>query len=269
MNKMLIVALGLAAASMTTGCKTVYKVSETAEPVASSQIVATRTPVANVVARAPGEGARGLARGMRTAVANSLSARGFDVAAGGSGAHGAPDATVSLEVSREEVARLDEWRAYKGTVNVRVEESAAGRFVAAQTFAVTGERALDETKAMEGVVCGLSGAVCEWLAGVLEPVQIEMPPPPAPRQFSSLVSICPADAATDPGEALRMQGLFAKAVSAQKGVVSCRLVNEVAAERRYVYRVEYDPEAFPGGLLNTIVLENPDFAGGVELQIVH
>jgi hypothetical protein len=52
------------------------------------------------------------------------------------------------------------------------------------------------------------------------------------------------------------------------GIVSCVLDREEPASRSFVFRVEYDPGFFPGGLLNTIVLNRPRLGAGTKLEIV-
>jgi len=218
-------------------------------------------PVASVTATAANEQSKALANALKASIENDLSARGFDMSASVPA-----DSVVALTASRRETARLNDWRAYEGRVDASVTEAATKRLVASKSFTAAGQRALDEVKAMEGVKDGLSKQVSKWLAGVLVAQPIPLPPPPAGPAVS-IVTISPANPLEDPSKVLVVQRRFMEAVSSHQGVVACRLEKEIPAQRAYVFRVEYDPAAFPGGLLNTIVLDVPSLGDNVVLEI--
>ncbi len=254
-------AASIAAMLMTTGCTTIYRVSSETQP-ASPQDPGTRMPVASVKATPANEQAKPLSEYLKASLGNDLAARGFDVTA-----KAPADSLVTLNVSRRETARLNDWRTYEGRVDARVTEVATKRLVASKSFTAAGQRALDDVKAMEGVKGGLSKQVSKWLSGVMVAKPIPLPPPP-PSAAVELVTIKPANPLEDPADVLAVQRRFMDVVSAHQGVVSCRLVREDPSQRAYVFSVAYNPEAFPGGLLNTIVLDAPRLGGGIVLEIV-
>lgn len=262
MKRLVLKVLGIAALAATTGCATsVYRVSESVPAVSQMPASrnATRKPVAAVWANAADDKAAGVAKALQAAVEADLNARGFDI-----GTEDPADSEVAMTVACREKARLDEWRVDEGTAEVRVSEGATGKLLGVKSFTAAGQRTLDEAQSATSVGAGLSGQVLPWLAKTLVARKI----PLAPSGLAvMMLTICPDDVMADPSEALAVQRRFMDVVAARPGVKSCRLDREVPASRSFVFRVEYEPQSFPGGLLNTIVLENPHL-GEAELKIV-
>ena len=245
------------------GCATVYRVSESAETPASPPArPEMRNPVVRVDVASAGEQSQSLAAAVKPVVEDSLAARGFSIAA-----KGAPDTVVALSLSRRSKDELADWRLYEGKADVRISEASSGKLVASRSFVANGERALDEEKAMKGVKDGLSKQILPWLEKALPLRKIALPPPPVAPSIAH-VTIAPADLSEDPASVLAVQRRFMDVVSAHPGVADCRLVREMPTSRAYVFRVAYDPARFPGGLLNTIVLESPELGDNVKLEIV-
>ena len=262
MKTLQFAALSLAAAMMATGCSTVYRVSEVAPAGGVSQkaesAVALRSPAASVKIKAKDAQAKIVAEGLKIEIENGLSARGFDVAA-----KTPADSSVSISLSCRRAAKLDEWRAYEGRMDARVTEAATGRLLGAKSFTVAGERALDESKALDSVKSGLYRQLSPWLSKVMVAKPLPLPPGAAVAH----IAITPADMSEDQSNVLAVQRSFMDAVQAHQGVISCRLAQAVPSQRKYVFFVQYDAAAFPGGLLNTLVLDNPRLGGGVKLEI--
>lgn len=255
-------ALILAVAMMATGCSTVYRVSEVAPAGGSPQnvapAVAVRSPVASVKIKANDAQAKVVAEGLRAELENSLAARGFDVVS-----KTPADSTVSISLSCRRTASLDEWRAYEGRLNARVAQAATGKLLGAKSFTAAGERALDEPKALDSVKSGLYRQLSSWMDKVMVAKPIPLPPGAAVAH----IAITPSDMSEDQSNVLAVQRSFMDAVQTHQGVISCRLAQVVPSQRKYVFCVQYDAAAFPGGLLNTLVLDNPRLAGGVKLEI--
>lgn len=267
MNKPVSALVGMAAAMVMSGCATVYRVSESAPtpiPQPPSGRPAMRNPAVSVRAT-PGDSSSGrLASALQSSVERDLAARGFDVLA-----KPPVDSIVSMSVSRRETARLSEWRVYEGSADARVTDTATGRLVAGKTFKVAGERSADEMKAEASVTDGLSGQVTSWLATALPAKKVPLPPtPPPPDRMTATISIAPENPSADPMEVLRIQRCFMDHVASRPGIASCRLLREDPARREFSFLVEYETRSFPGGLLNTIVLDCPKLGGDVELKIV-
>lgn len=264
MKKLIVKAVGIVALAAATGCVNVYRVSEAVSAQdavmdADSFARRSRKPVAVVKANPTDVKSASLAAVLRTSVEADLSARGFDMVKKVPG-----DSVVALSVTRREKARLDEWRTDEGSVEVRVTETATGKLLGVKSFTAVGQRTLDDEKSVASVGAGLSPQITAWLAKTL--IARKIPLAQAKRKVMML-TICPDDVMADPAEVLSVQRRFMDVVAARPGIISCRLAQEVPANRSFVFRVEYEPESFPGGLLNTIVLENPKL-GDVRLKIV-
>ncbi len=269
MKKPVLAIIGMAAAMVMTGCSgVVYRVSESAPSPAYPQQAprrpAMRNPTVVVNATASDAKSARLAASLRAAVEGDLAARGFDVVA-----RRKSDSVVSLQVSRQKVASLADWRVYDGTAMARVTDVASGRLVASESFKARGQRALDEAKAEAGVKDALAGQVSRWLQKKLPARKVPLPPdPPQPGHMAVAITLAPAKPGEDLMKALRVQERFMDYVAAKPGVVSCVLAKEDPALRRFTFHVVYDPRLFPGGLLNKVVLEGPRLGESVRLEIV-
>ena len=264
MKTMLINVMAAAAVTALSGCATVYRVSETSCPDPGVQYAApaTRNPVVRVDVMAGGEQSDDLAAAVRSEVENSLASRGFSVST-----KSRPDSSVSVSLVCRSKDKLADWKLYEGKAEVRISETDSGKLVASKSFTAGGERAIDVEKAMKGVKEGLAHQMLPWLDKALPMRKVSLPPPP-PAPAAALVTITPADRSESQESVLAVQRNFMDSIAAHPGVVDCRLVREVPAECAYTFVVAYDPNAFPGGLLNTIVLDAPELGENVKLVIV-
>ncbi len=266
MKNMMKNALVAAALGVLTGCATVYRVSEAPcpdNPAASQHAVrAMRDPVVRVDVASVGGQAAPLADAVKAEIENRLATRGFTVAP-----KKRPDSVVAVSLSSWVKDRMADWKLYEGKADVRIDDPVAGKVVAAQSFTAAGARALDAEKAMAGVKDGLSRQMLPWLDKALPLRKIALPPPP-PAPAAALVTIAAARRSENPSAVLAVQRNFMESIAGHPGVVDCRLVGETPSKRAYTFRVAYDPCAFPGGLLNTLVLDAPELGENVELQIV-
>ena len=267
MKKLMFALIGVAAAMAMTGCATVYRVSESASAPAYPQqgpgTSAMRNPSVVVKAAPVDKQAGRLAASLRAMVEGGLVARGFDVMA-----KQPADSEVELAVSRREVAHLSDWRVYEGSATVRITEGASGKLLASESFKAQGKRALDEATAEAGAKDALAQQVSRWLVKALPAKKVALPPgPPPPDHMTATLTIEPEDLSRDSMEALRVQRRFMDYVAARPGIISCVLAHEDPARRRFTFHVVYEPGSFPGGLLNTIVLDRPRLGGNVKLEI--
>ena len=264
MKHMLINAVGLVAVTAMSGCATVYRVSESSpepSPVPAPGTPAMRNPSVSVKVVSADGSAKNLAASMCSSIEGILASRGFDVVS-----KRPADTIVSIAVSRRESARLSDWRVYEGMADSRINEAATGRLVARSEFKATGERSLDESSAEASLKERLVRQVDAWLSRALPRRKVPLPPGAAPHG-QAMLTIMPEDLSGKPLDALRVQRRFMEAVAAHPGIVSCVLVGEDPHRRAFTFSVVYEPQAFPGGLLNTIVLDRPDIGGNVELEI--
>lgn len=265
MKNILCMAMGLAAISITTGCATTYRVSE--QPMDGAMVpqrkaeAVTRKRVASVKVTASDAAATRLASSMVSPIEASLVTKGFDVSASLPA-----DTAVSVAVTRSEKARLDDWRVYEGTADVRVEDAGTAKLVGTQTFSATGERSRDEAAAEKGVKDSLVAQIGAWLEKTADAAQVAVPLPPPDGKAVTLLVFTPADGSAGNGEVLAAQRRFMEAVAGHSGIVSCRLEKNIPATRSYVFRVEFEPAAFPGGLVNTLVLDIQDLGGNSKLE---
>ena len=265
MRKILFTAVRIAALAAIAGCASVYRVSESSPDAIDRPVPAapkTRKPVASVTATPADAGAKALAASLKSSLEGSLAARGFDVTKRSN-----PDSVVSLAVSRTKAAGLAEWRIYEGTVDARVTDAATGRLVSRTSFSAKGDRALDEAKAEERLRSELSRRISDWLAKVLPARKVQVLVPPH-GCATVMLTLSPADPLEKQEDVLVVQRRFMDAVGSYPGIVSCRLAQEIPSRRAFVFRVEYRPEQFPGGLLNTLVLDSPSLGSNVKLEIV-
>lgn len=267
MNKIMSTAMRFAAISALAGCASVYRVSESAPDPKDGQVLvppppATRKPVVAVKAKPADAGARRLSNMLKSAAESRLAARGFDVSP-----TMPPDYTAAFSVSRREEAKLAEWLVYGGTVDARVTDATTGRLVANTTLRAKGERGLGESKAEDSLGNVLAPMLAEWMIKTVPSRKIPVPAPQTPNVAVMMLTLSPADPTEPQNDVLVAQRRFMDAVGRYPGIVSCRLAKEIPASRAFVFRVEYMPEQFPGGLLNTIVLDRPSL-GGAKLEIV-
>lgn len=260
MKHMIMNAIGLVALTAMYGCSTVYNVSEMpSEPVQVRPLM--RNPAASVKATPADESSRIVAAAIQSSVEGDLAKRGFAV-----NARGPVDSLVSLSVSRRETARLGDWRVYEGSADVQVSDASSGKLLGSSSFSAAGERSLDERKGEAAIIAKLSRDVTGWLAKTIPAKKVAVPPPPPGNAVSTLM-IRPADPMEPSANVLRVQRRFLDAVSRHPGIVSCMLVGEAPERREFAFRVVYDPNAFPDGLLNTIVLDAPYLGDGARLEI--
>ena len=267
MKKQMFTLLGIAAAMVMSGCATVYRVSESAPAPAYPQQgpgkPAMRNPSVAVKAVSADKQASRLAASLRATVEGGLVARGFDVIA-----KQPVDSEVALSVARREASRLSDWRVYEGLASVRVTEVASGRLLASESFKAQGTRALDEATAEAGVKNALAQQVSRWLVKTLPAKKVPLPPGPPPSDhMTATLTIAPEDLSSDPIEVLKVQRQFMDYVATRPGIVSCVLVQEDPARHGFTFQVVYEPRSFPGGLLNTIVLDGPRLGGNVKLEL--
>ena len=264
MNKLLINAMGIVAVAAMSGCATVYRVSESSPeppPATAPGGPVMRNPSVSVKVAAVDGSAKNLASSVRSSTDGILASRGFDVVS-----KRPADSIVTIAVSRREAARLSDWRVYEGTADARISEAASGRLVASSTFKATGERALDESMAETSLKERLVQQLDAWLSTTLPRRKVPLPPGAAPHS-RVMLTIMPKDQSEKHLDALRVQRRFMDAVAAHPGIVSCVLVGEDPPRCAFTFSVVYEPQSFPGGLLNTIVLDRPDLGGNVELEI--
>lgn len=265
MKQMLINAMAVTAVAVLSGCATVYRVSESAPtpiPPPAPGGPATRNPTVVVKSTAADSKSASLASALAGRSEGDLAGRGFDVIA-----KGRPDSVVSLSVSRREAARLSDWRVYDGAVDAKV--LAGGKLVANQAFKARGERASDEEVAEASVAERLSRDISTWLAKVLPAKKVALPPGELPPALATAtVMIRPSSMSEKPSDVLRVQRRFMDAVASHPGILSCTLDRENQKRREFAFRVVFEPQSFPGGLLNTIVLSEPDLGEDVRLEIV-
>ena len=264
MRKLLANAMGIVAVAAMSGCATVYRVSESSTgptPAPAPGSSAMRNPSVSVKVVSADGSAKNLASSVRSSTEGILVSRGFDVVS-----KRPADSIVSIVVSRRKSASLSDWRVYEGTADARISEAASGRLVSKNEFKATGDRSLDESKAEASLRERLVRQIDAWLSTALPNRKVPLPPGAAPHG-QAMLTIMPGDPSANPLDALRVQRRFMESVAAHPGVVSCVLVGEDPHRRAFTFSVVYEPQSFPGGLLNTIVLDSPDLGGNVELDI--
>ena len=101
-------------------------------------------------------------------VTGMLLARGYRI--GRNQEEGRRIVDIEMEVAREEVARLDDWRLYEGTVRVEV-ASDGGKVAGQKSFRARGERSLAEKEAEADAAKRLARQINEWLSTVLPPAK--------------------------------------------------------------------------------------------------
>lgn len=265
MKQMLVNAMVAAVIAALSGCATVYRVSESAPtpipPPAPGRPV-MRNPTVVVRSTAADNKSASLASALASRSEGDLAGRGFDVIT-----KGQPDTEVTLSVSRREAARLSDWRVYDGAVDAKV--IAGGKLVANQAFKARGERASDEEGAEASIAEKLSRDISIWLAKVLPAKKVALPTGELPPALATAtVMIRPSSMSEKPSDVLRVQRRFMDAVASHPGILSCTLDKENQKLREFTFRVVFEPQSFPGGLLNTIVLSEPDLGEDVRLEII-
>lgn len=268
MRKILYTTLRIAALSAIAGCASVYHVTETPPgpgdvPPPPPEAPATRKPVAIVKATAADAKSGGLAAAMKASAERNLASRGYDVAS-----KAKPDSVLALTVSRRETAELAEWRVFEGKVGARVTNGATGAIVADTAISAKGERGLGAAKAEENLARALDDQLARWLVKAMPARRVAVPSTPQPARAAVMLTISPADPAEKPEDVLVVQRRFMEAVGTHPGILSCRLAQEIPTRRAFVFKVEYLPDQFPGGLLNTLVLDRPRLGSSVKLEIV-
>ncbi len=263
MKKQVSALIGIAAALAISGCASVYHVSEAPATPTPAPVPPTRRPVALVRATATDAKAGGLAAAVKASAERNLASRGFDV-----GSRAKPDSILTLAVSRREAAELADWRVYEGKVDVRVTDAATSAVVADTSISAKGERGLGVAKAEENLARALERPLGDWLSRAMPARKVPVSATVQPARAAVMVTLSPADPAESPNDALVVQRRFMRSVGTHPGILSCFLAQEIPARRAFVFRVEYLPDQFPDGLLNTLVLDCPRLGGGVKLEIV-
>ena len=161
---------------------------------------------------------------------------------------------------------MREWRVYEGRIVLRATD-AEGRLLANVPLKAVGERSSNVQEAVDSLTAKIAPALRKAIADNLKAEKIPVPQAALPSNAVALLSLRPADGATEALKVLRAQRVFMDAVAKTEGVVACRLAEEKPEKKAYIFRVEYDPAAFPGGLLNTVVLSIPDLGDGAVLEI--
>ena len=267
MKTLMTTAMRFAAVSALAGCASVYRVSESAPgpesvlPPAPAKPIGRR-PVVAVAAIPSDPMSKRLAAMLKSSAEGRLATHGFDVAP-----KRKPDFSATLTVSLHADASIDDWHVYEGAVGVSVMDAKAGRIVDNTMVKAKGARGLGTNAAEENIGQVLEPKISEWLLKTIPAKRIPVPVGTAPNVAVMMLTLSPADRGEPQEDVLVVQRRFMDAVNANPGVISCRLAKEIPASRAFVFRVDYYPEDFPGGLLNTLVLDGPDL-GGARLEIV-
>lgn len=251
MSKLTVGALGVLLVVAGGGCATTYRVTEDLPPAQPPVVKPLRRPPVIAVSAKPADKNAGrLTSSLRGAVESRLAARGMTVAS-----PLAANATVRIEVSRRETARLDEWRTYEGEARLRVMTAdPTARLLSETTIRAAGDRALDETKAEQGVLNGLVRKANAWLDGTVTAKSIPVAQPIPPPGYSvARIRLHPEGGFDGDDEIRNAQIAFRTAVSAIPGVRDCRLEPSASDARNAVFDITYEAVSFPDGLVNTIV----------------
>ncbi|MFZ4395835.1 MAG: hypothetical protein ACOYOU_09450 [Kiritimatiellia bacterium] len=185
----------------------------------------------------PGDNdAKGIATRLTTTVNGQLAAAGYQLASA------TPDVVLRLSVKRELLDQSGNYYRYVGRVTASA-ESADGRTLNQETMVTKSERALGPDASDDAMATALAAQTATWISRACAPQQLRLAAAEVSvkRPFLS-------------GDHPRFVTAFVKKVQAMKGVTSCRLVREDQHSGAFLFRVLYDQQVYPQGILNAVLL---------------
>ena len=188
-----------------------------------------------------GDDAAGLAAKVGHAAETALVSGGFTVSTG------EPDVRVDMSVTSSQFDKFGDYYVIEGAVpsaKVTVPIK-AGKVVAQTAFpTVRGERVLGKDKAIDSVAARLVPEISSWIGANVTPKAIGLAAQTIVVQRRTLFY-----KSEDPLFVKK----FVEAVNSLNGVLECRYVSGEPTERLYEFRVVYDADGFPEGLVTHII----------------
>jgi len=230
--------LAVAACLAVAGCTTVNQTHEvTTRPEQTDTPTALMKELNYAVAVVPGDAdARDTAAHLAETVNGQLAAAGYQLALT------APDVLLRLSVKKELFDRSGNYYRYIGRATASA-EAADGRILNQETLVANAARALGKSAAEESLAAAFAAQTATWITRACAPQQLRLAAAEVAVKRPYLTSDHP-----------RFISAFVRKVQAMKGVVNCRLAREDHDRGAFVFRVLYDQQAYPQGILNAVVL---------------
>lgn len=161
----------------------------------------------------------------------------------------AADVLVTLSPSATVYDKTGEYVLMEGKADAVAALPADGnRQIATKSFAVKGERKLGAEKAEQDVADKLADQFKAWARNEITVEKTGL----VAKNIS--VKCKYHDDVADPAYISR----FIDAVKSMEGVSDCSLVSQDNGARRFEFRTVYKKAAYPGGLLNALVVRHPE-----------
>ncbi len=160
-----------------------------------------------------------------------------------------PDVIVTLSPGVSVFDKTGEYFLMEGKADASAAlANANNRLVATKSFAVKGERKLGAEKAEQDVADKLADQFKAWARNEITVEKTGL----VAKKIS--VKCKYHDDVADPAYISR----FIDAVKSMEGVSDCSLVSQDNGARRFEFRTVYRKAAYPGGLLNALVVRHPE-----------
>ena len=217
--------------------------------VVSSAPVAADAVKVRVAVRDGGGNARRVSDHALVAVRNALAAEGYVV-----DGKCAPDVEVAVSADREVFDQTGPWIVFTGSLRLQTQiKGRDPRFQSEKVLYAKGKRGLGEEAAEQSLAEALVGQVGEWAKSSFSRENLGLK--------AVMVSLSVGEKVKSADD-LALQAAFCKAADAEKGVRSVELVRQNSAAGTFVFRVVYEESRFPDGLLNTLMVKNPEWKLG-------
>ena len=226
------------------GCKTTGTIGSLPPPVQPTEAPADETGVAelavqnlNVAVAASGRERAGeqIADRVLRRVTDQLAERKFKLDSSPA------DLDVNLAVTAEQFDAIGNYRLYKGEVEYEVVKVSDGRKVGGGIIAESGGRELGDAAALNSLGDKLAGQTAEQVADTCTAQAANV------RAVNVTVR-----RAWRLGDDSRYSANFVNTVNGFDGVLHCSLVEQSIADRTMIFRIVYEIDKFPEGMLNRL-----------------
>lgn len=236
---------GLAAAALLTGCSTTR--TGTVEPAADvirtptmpGEGVAGRSEIRHlnmkIVVQAADQDAKQVVERLRNAVQGRLTAEGYTIA------DTLPDVNLYLEAEAKVFDKSGNYYVFDGEVETEANLLVAGKMLGTTTINARSERKLGREEALRALAEKLEDQLVPWVQDTLSAGKVGL--------RASQVTVTGTRWTTTAGMS-RYANRFVRKVRKVPGVVDVRVVEQDFDAKRLGFRVTYQRDSFPSGLVN-------------------
>lgn len=238
--------IGLASVALLSGCATTHTGTVTPAPEATTPTptmpnagVAGQSEIRHlnmkIVVQASDKDARQVVERLRNAVQGRLTAEGYTIA------DTLPDVNLYLEAEAKVFDQSGNYYVFDGEVETEAKLVVAGKMLGTTTMNARSERKLGRAEALRALAEELEDQLMPWVQQTLSTKRVGL--------RASHVTVT-GTRWTTAGSMSDYANRFVPRVEKTSGVVDVRVIGQDYENKRLVFRVVYQRDSFPSGLIN-------------------